>query len=151
MGETVAKKLAYRYKSVDAIITAGQEELKEVEEIGEKIAESVYSFLHDKRNIALINRLKDHKLAFEITSCSISMISDKLNGKSFVVSGIFSRYSRDQIKKMIEAHGGKNVGSISSKTDYILAGDNMGPEKKKKASSLNIPIISEDDFLKMLE
>jgi DNA ligase (NAD+) len=148
VGETVAKKLAQAFKNIDAIANATFEELIAVDEIGDKIAVSVQQFFHDERAIVLIDRLKVHGLQFEIEE--VALDSNALEGKSFVVSGVFSKFSRDEIKDLIEKNGGKNVGSISAKTHYVLAGENMGPAKLEKASSLGIPIISEDDFEKML-
>lgn len=145
VGETVAKKLAKYYKNIDALMLANQMELTMVDEIGEKIAESVVEFFSRSENVTLINRLKNSGLQFEIVE-SDTQISDKLTGKTLVVSGVFTKFSRDEIKAIIEAHGGKNGSSISSKTDYVIAGDNMGPAKLEKANQLNIPILSEDDF-----
>jgi len=151
VGETVAKKLALHYRNIDAIMNAEFDDLLNVEEIGNKIAESIIAFFSNSQNKKLIGRLKNYGIRFEIDEAAYSPVSNKLKGNSFVVSGVFTKYSRDQIKKMIEENGGKNVSSISSKTNYLLAGDNMGPEKKKKAAALNIPVITEDDFLKMIE
>jgi DNA ligase (NAD+) len=145
VGETVAKKLAKYYKNIDALMLANQMELTMVDEIGEKIAESVVEHFSKSENIVLINRLKNCGLQFKIVENDIQ-ISDKLTGKTLVVSGVFTKFSRDEIKAIIEAHGGKNGSSISSKTDYVIAGDNMGPAKLEKANQLNIPILSEDDF-----
>jgi len=149
VGETVAKKLATYFKNIDALIDAGFDELIEVEEIGDKIAESVIIYFSKPEHLDIINRLKDKgiKMTIEESPESGSMA---LEGKSFVVSGVFENYSRDEIKNLVEYHGGKNVGSISSKTDYVLAGENMGPSKKQKAEKLGVPIISENDFIKML-
>jgi DNA ligase (NAD+) len=151
VGETVAKKLALHYRNIDSIISTSYEDLKNVEEIGEKIAESIVAFFNEKQNIELVEKLKNKGVQMEVNETSASLVSNKLDSKSFVVSGVFNRYSRDQIKKMIEENGGRNVSAISSKTDYLLAGENMGPEKRRKANQLNIPIISEQDFLNMLE
>ncbi len=151
VGETVAKKLALHYRNIDALMNAGFDDLLNVEEIGNKIAESIIAFFSNVQNRELILRLKNYGIRFKIDEAAYSPVSNKLKGNSFVVSGVFTKYSRDRIKKIIEKNGGKNVSSISSKTNYLLAGDNMGPEKKKKAASLNIPVITEDDFLKMLE
>ncbi|MFH0865201.1 MAG: NAD-dependent DNA ligase LigA [Bacteroidota bacterium] len=151
VGETVAKKLALHYKNINSIISSSYEDLKNVEEIGEKIAESIILFFKEKANIELVEKLKSKGVQMEITEISGSLVSNKLNGKSFVVSGIFKKYSRDHIKKMIEENGGRNVSSVSSKTDFLLAGENMGPEKRKKANELNIPVITEEDFLSMLK
>ena len=151
VGETVAKKLALHCRNIDSLMNMSFDELTEIEEVGSKIAESIISFFGNNKNVELIEKLKLIRLPFETSEDSKLLITDKLQGKLFVVSGIFTKFSREQLKKMIEENGGKNVSSISSKTNYVLAGDNMGPEKKKKATSLNIPIISEDEFLKMLE
>ena len=150
VGETVAKKLAGHFGSIDALINARYEELTEAEEIGDKIAQSIVSFFSNQNNIKIIERLRAKGLQFAIAGNEESLKSDKLQGLSFVVSGVFEHFSRDEIKKMIEEHGGKNVGSISSKTSYILAGDNMGPEKRRKAESLGIPIITIVEFLDMI-
>ncbi|MFA5783236.1 MAG: NAD-dependent DNA ligase LigA, partial [Bacteroidales bacterium] len=150
VGETVAKKLALYYRNIDALMDAGFDDLLNVEEIGNKIAESIIAFFSNVQNRELILRLKNYGIRFKIDEAAYSPVSNKLKGNSFVVSGVFTKYSRDRIKKIIEENGGKNASSISSKTNYLLAGDNMGPEKKKKAASLNIPVITEDDFLKML-
>jgi DNA ligase (NAD+) len=149
-GETVAKKLANHFGSIDALINAKLEELTEAEEIGEKIAQSIISFFSNPENIKIIDRLKAKGLQFALNRKEEYMKSTKLKGLSFVVSGVFEDFSRDEIKKMIEEHNGKNVGSLSGKTSYLLAGENMGPEKRRKAESLGIPIITENDFLKMI-
>jgi len=149
VGETVAKKLTEAFPSVDLLMKADKEALIAVDEIGDRIAESVLSFFADPESHKLIERLKNHGLQLEIIN-SVTQLSNVLEGKSFVVSGVFSQFSRDEIKEIIEQHGGKNVGSISSKTSYVLAGDNMGPAKLEKATKLGVPIISETDFLQML-
>lgn len=149
VGQTVAKKLAKHFKSIDALMAASHEELVAVDEIGDRIAESVVNFFADERNREIVERLKSHGLQFEIEE-SDEPASNVLEGKSFVVSGVFSQFSRDEIKAEVERHGGKNVSSISKKTDYVLAGDKMGPSKLKKAEDLGIPIISEEDFLEMI-
>lgn len=151
VGETVAKKLAQSFKNIDNIINASLEDLVNTEEIGVKIAESVKNYFSNPENILLINRLKEKGLRFEISDEESTFISNKFEGLSFVVSGVFEKYSRDQIKKMVEENCGKNVAAISAKTSYLIAGDNMGPEKKKKAEKLNIPIISETEFLNLVE
>ena len=148
VGETVAKKLAFALKNIDAIAKATYEELIGVDEIGEKIAIAVQHFFQDPRALQTIERLKAAGIQFEIEEAVLD--SNALEGKTFVVSGVFAKFSRDEIKDLIEKNGGKNVGSISAKTNYVLAGDNMGPAKLEKASSLGIPIISEDDFLAMI-
>jgi DNA ligase (NAD+) len=150
VGETVAKKLAVHFGSIDAIMNATFEELNEAEEIGEKIAGSILEFFKEPKNREVISRLKEKGLHFEMRGEERNLKSDKLKGLTFVVSGTFENFSRDEIKKEIEAHGGKNSGSISSKTSFVLAGENMGPEKAKKAASLAVPIITETDFLQMI-
>ncbi len=150
VGETVAKKLAMHFGSIQAIMNASIDELIKAEEIGDKIAESIIIFFSEDKNRQIIDRLINSGLQFTADIVSVNK-SDKLNGKSFVVSGVFKHFSRDGIKQSIEENGGKNVSSISSKTTYVLAGDNMGPEKLKKAQDLNIPIISEEDYIKMIE
>lgn len=148
VGETVAKKLAAALKNIDAIAAATFEELIAVDEIGDKIAVAVQQYFADERAQETIARLKIAGLQFEIEEAVLD--SNTLEGKTFVVSGVFSQFSRDEIKSLIEKNGGKNVGSISAKTSYVLAGENMGPAKLEKASSLGVPIISEADFVKML-
>ena len=135
--------------SIDNIINASVEELTEIEEVGEKIAVSIKDFFADERNIHIINRLKTAGLQFEQEKKVISE-NQVLSGMNIVVSGVFSTMSRDEIKQLIEDLGGKNVSSISKKTTFVLAGDKMGPEKRKKAESLGVEIKSEDDFLKMI-
>lgn len=151
VGETVAKKLAQHYKNIDNLAKASLTELVMVDEIGEKIAESVVAFFSDIQNIQLIDRLKSYGLQFEIIEKEIVLDSTIFEGKIFVVSGVFENYSRDDIKATIEANGGKVGSSISSKTHYIVAGDNMGPAKLEKANKLNIPILSEVEFDKLLK
>lgn len=150
IGETTAKKLAFYFKSIDAIEKASLEQLLEVGDVGEQIAETIVTFFKNKGNNEIIKRLKSYGLHFELSEDQLINVSEKLKDISFVVSGVFSKFSRDDIKKAIELHGGKNVGSISGKTNYVLAGENMGPEKLKKAEKLGVPIISEDDFIKMI-
>lgn len=149
VGETVAKKLAKHYKSIDAIANASIMDLILVDEIGDKIAQSVVQFFENQENIRIIERLKRYGVQLESGEES-ALLSDKLNGKTFVVSGVFEIYSRDELKKAIEDNGGKVGSSISSKTDYVVAGDNMGPSKLEKANQLKIPIISEVDFKNMI-
>ena len=148
-GETVAKKLAKHYKSIDALANASIMDLILVDEIGDKIAQSVVQFFENQENIRIIERLKQYGVQLESGEES-ALLSDKLNGKTFVVSGVFEIYSRDELKKAIEDNGGKVGSSISSKTDYVVAGDNMGPSKLEKANQLKIPIISEVDFKNMI-
>lgn len=148
VGETVAKKLAKHFKTLDRICEASELELVLVDEIGERIAHSVFTFFNDEKNLEIIERLKNVGLQFESEVSEAA--SNILEGKSFVVSGVFHSFSRDELKALIEDNGGKNVGSISKKTDYVIAGDNMGPSKLQKATELNIPILSEDDFIQLL-
>jgi len=149
VGDTVAKKLAKHFKSIDVLKSASFDDLIEVEEIGEKIAQSVIDYFSKADHILLIERLKKSGLNFEIEYQEESL-ENVFDGKSFVVSGVFERHSRDELKNLITHFGGKNVGSISAKTNYVLAGDKMGPSKKQKAENLGIPIISEEDFEKMI-
>jgi DNA ligase (NAD+) len=151
VGETVAKKLARHYKNIDALRNASLMELILVDEIGERIARSVVEFFENAENIAIIEKLKSHGIQFEIVENINPDATDKLAGKTFVVSGVFSKFSRDELKKAIEDNGGKVGSSISAKTDFVVAGENMGPAKLEKATKLNIPILSEDDFLAKLE
>ena len=150
VGESVAKVLAKALRDIDHLINASVEEMTEINEIGEKIAFSVRTFFDDERNIDIVNRLKTKGLQFAMAEQAVSDKEQVLAGKTFVVSGVFANYSRDGIKETIEAYGGKNVGSISGKTDYVLAGDKMGPEKRKKAESLGVPIITEAEFEAMI-
>lgn len=150
VGETIAAKIARHFGNIDKVIQAQLFDFIEIEDVGEQIAFSVIDFFSDLSNIVMINRLKQAGLQMEVVINESQMLSDALNGKLFVVSGVFT-ISRDEIKNMITAHGGKFTGSVSSKTDYLLAGDNMGPEKRKKAESLNVPIIDEETFFGMLK
>jgi len=151
VGETVAKKLAKHFKSIDNLMQSSFDELIEVDEIGDRIANSVIDFSTNLVNIQLINRLKQYGVQLEISAESLANTTTILQGKTFVVSGVFTIFTRNELKKSIEDNGGKVVSSISKKTDYLIAGDNMGPSKKAKAESLNIPIISELDYKKFLE
>jgi len=150
VGETVAKKLAKHFKSIDALSEADFETLISVDEIGDKIAESVLNFFTDEKNIELVNRLKSYGVNLEISVEDQANQSDKLESKIDVVSGVFHQMSRNELKKAIEDNGGKVSSSISKKTNFIVAGDNMGPSKLAKAEALSIPIISEEDFLNMI-
>ncbi|WP_055446522.1 NAD-dependent DNA ligase LigA [Lacinutrix mariniflava] len=150
VGETVAKKLAKHYKSIDALASASIEDLEKVDEIGIRIAESVVAFFASEANVNAIQRLKDCGVQLEISAEKLANQTNKLEGKSFVVSGVFTQVSRTELKKLIEDNGGKNVSSISSKTDFVVAGDKMGPSKKEKAEKLNVPLLSETEFLEML-
>ena len=149
VGETVAKKLAKFFKNIDAIQAASYDELVQVDEIGERIAISVQHYFSFEANRMIIARLKAAGLQFELKEKEGG--TNKLEGKSFVVSGVFTSFSRDEIKELIELNGGKNVSAISAKTDYVLAGDNMGPAKLKKAESLGITILTEDAFVQLLK
>lgn len=149
VGETVAKKLARHFKNIDAIQGAKFDELLEAEEIGEKIAISIQQFFLDDENVQLINSLKGHHLQFEVQQKET--LSSILEGKTVVVSGTFEAFSRDELKELIEQNGGKNGSSVSSKTDYLIAGANMGPAKLKKASDLGITLLSEDEFIKLIQ
>jgi DNA ligase (NAD+) len=149
VGETVAKKLARHFRSMDTLASASFEELLMVEEIGEKIAGSLRDYFSGKRHIDLIRRLQVAGIQME-QPVSVSL-SHKLSGKVFVVSGVFRQFSREQLKQTIEQHGGKNSGSVSGNTDFLLAGEKMGPEKRKKAEQLGVAILSEDEFIAMLE
>ena len=151
VGETVAKKLTKHYKTIEAIEAASQEDLVSVDEIGEKIAESVVDFFTVEENRAIVNRLKTHGLQLAISEEELAGQTEKLNGNTFVISGVFEKVSRSDLKKMIEANGGKVTGSISAKTNYLVAGENMGPSKLAKAEKLGTHIISEDEFLAMVE
>lgn len=150
VGETVAKKLAKHYKSIDALREAAFESLVEVDEIGEKIAGTVVFYFKDEKNLNIIEKLRNAGLQFELIEDNSQPASNLLEGKSLVVSGVFHRVSRNDMKALIETNGGKNVGSISAKTSYVVAGENMGPSKLEKAQNLNIPILSEDEFLEMI-
>ena len=150
VGETVAKKLAKHFKSIDALMLASEEELVLVDEIGERIARSVVHFFTEEENRMTIQRLKDHGVQLKISDEQLADQTDILLGKSFVVSGVFTKVSRIELKKLIEDNGGKVSSSISGKTSFVVAGDNMGPSKRTKAEGLGIPIISEDDFLQMI-
>ena len=151
VGETTAKLLAKHFKTMDALQSATVEQLSEVEGIGQVIAQSVVDYFHEARNLEIIRRLKEYGVQMSLSEEALSNQSDKLAGKSIVISGVFNKHSRDEYKTLIEQHGGKNVSSISSKTSFILAGDNMGPSKLEKATKLGVQILSEDDFLSMIE
>lgn len=151
VGETVARKLAKHFKSIEAILKASKEELEAVDEIGERIAESVVDFFALDENRETVERLKRYGVQLEISAEKLANQTNKLEGRTFVVSGVFSKVSRNELKKLIENNGGKVSGSISSKTSYVVAGENMGPSKLAKAENLGIPIIGENDFLEMVE
>ena len=149
VGETVAKKLAKTYKSLQALRTTSYEALIQIDEIGDRIAQSVIEFFANDLNKAILERLERYGLQMEIQETE-APISDVLKGKTLVVSGVFARHSRDELKALIESHGGKVGSSISTKTSYVVAGENMGPSKLEKATQLNIPILSEADFEKLI-
>lgn len=151
VGETVAKKLAKHYKNINALQQATLIDLVLVDEIGEKIAQSVVEFFENQENIRIINRLKEFGVQMEIIEKINPNATSILKGKTFVVSGVFSLFSRDELKQSIEDNGGKVGSSISAKTDYVVAGENMGPAKLDKANKLNIPIITENEYIEMLK
>lgn len=150
VGETVAKRLAFAFHTMEQLRQADVEQLTGVDEIGERIARSVVAYFADEKNRLLVERLAEYGLQMSVAEETIANRSDKLNGLSIVISGTFSLHSRDEYKAMIEQNGGKNSGSVSGKTDYILAGDNMGPAKLEKAAKLGVKVINEEEFLKML-
>ncbi len=150
VGETVAKKLAKHYKSIDAIAIASEEELIAVDEIGDRIAQSVVSFFASEDNKSTIDRLHSSGVQLEISAEKLANQTNRLSAKTFVVSGVFTKISRTELKKLIEDNGGKVSSSISAKTGFVVAGDSMGPSKRSKAEGLGVPIISEDDFLEMI-
>ncbi len=151
VGETVARNLASAAGSIEKLQLMSMEELTSINEIGERIARSVKEYFNNPRHLEMIGRLKKAGLLFEDRTTAIENRSSKLAGLSIIISGTFVRHSREELKALIEMNGGKNVTSISKNTDYILAGDNMGPSKLEKARQLNIPLLSEEDFLKMIE
>jgi len=150
VGETVAKKLAKHFKSIDALLVATEEELILVDEIGDRIAQSLIAFFASEENKTIVERLKIVGVQLQMSEAQMANQTDTLQGKSFVVSGVFQKVSRTELKKLIEDNGGKVSGSISSKTGFVVAGDSMGPSKRTKAEDLGVPIISEDDFLQMI-
>ena len=150
VGETVAKILARAFKSMEALENATMEQLTAVNEIGTKIAQSIVTFFNDERSRELVNRLKEFGLQMELKADESQAGSDLLAGKTIVISGVFNHHSRDEYKELIERHGGKNSGSISAKTSFVLAGDNMGPAKREKANELGVRLVSENEFLEMI-
>jgi DNA ligase (NAD+) len=150
VGETIAKKLVKVFKSIDVLASAGLEDLLAVDEIGERIAESVVDFFQNNANQERINRLKSYGLQLEISEDALTDQSEKLKDLSIVISGVFEKVSRKELQNLIEKNGGKNTSSISKKTDYLVAGDNMGPSKRTKAENLAVKIITEDEFLEMV-
>lgn len=151
VGETVARKLANHFKNIESLMNASFDELITAEEIGTRIAESILEYFSEPRHLDQISELQKHGLQFETVIEEVVLQSDKLQGKSFIISGVFEDYSRDELKDLIEGNGGKILSSISAKLDYLVAGDNMGPAKLEKANKLQIPIISETDLLEMLK
>ena len=151
VGETSGKLLARHFKTIDSLINATLDDLLEIDGIGEVMAKSILSYFHNEENLKMVERLRQYGLQMSLSEEQLQGASDKLAGKSIVISGVFSHHSRDEYKTLIEQHGGKNVGSISGKTSFILAGDNMGPSKLQKAEKLGIPIVNEDVFLEMIK
>jgi DNA ligase (NAD+) len=152
VGETTAKKIAKRFRSIDALQWASKEELTGIEDVGEQIAENIVGYFADIRNLEIITRLQAAGVQLEDVRSQISEVSlpQVLEGKTIVISGTFSFHSRDEYKQMIEDYGGKNSGSVSKKTDFILAGENMGQSKLEKAKSLGVRIVNEEEFLTMI-
>ena len=150
VGETSAKLLARHFKNIDALMSATANELMEVEGIGEVMAKSILAYFADPVNMEIVERLRGYGLQMSLSEEQMSSVSDRLSGKSIVISGVFAHHSRDEYKLLIEQNGGKNVGSISKKTSFILAGENMGPAKLEKAGKLGIPIVNEEEFLGMI-
>lgn len=151
VGETTARLLARHFKSLDALMAAGLEDLQEVEGVGEVMAKSIIAYFHNEENLRIVNRLREVGLQMQLSESQTAATSDKLAGQSIVISGVFAYHSRDEYKLIIEQNGGKNVGSISGKTSFILAGDNMGPSKLEKAQKLGIKIMNEDEFLDLIK
>lgn len=151
VGETAAKTLARNFKTMDALQSATEDELMAVNGVGQAIARSVVDYFADEAHRTLVDRLRTHGVCMALTEDELHAHTDRLAGRSIVVSGVFSRHSRDEYKLLIEQHGGKNTGSLSAKTSFILAGENMGPAKLEKARKLGIPILSEEEFLQLIE
>lgn len=151
VGETVARKLAFAIKTIDRLMNATVEELTAIDEIGQRIAESIVEYFHKPEHISQIRLLRSYGLQFEAQESTIKLQSDKFTGKTFVISGVFEGVSRDELKELIEANGGKMLSSISAKLNYLVAGDNMGPSKLEKAQKLKIPMISHQELLEMLK
>ena len=151
VGETTARLLARHFKTLDALMAAGLEELQEVEGVGEVMAKSIMGYFHNEENLRIVKRLREVGLQMQLAESQMAPASEKLAGQSIVISGVFAHHSRDEYKLMIEQNGGKNVGSISNKTSFILAGENMGPSKLEKAQKLGIRIINEDEFLELIK
>src|SRR5690606_8038919 len=151
VGKTVAEKLAEHFENIENLKNATYDELVAVREIGGRIAESIVSFFQSEENCREIARLQQAGLNFAIAKDADAVKSDKLDNKTFVISGVFQKFGREEVKEMIKANGGKVLSSVSGNLDYLVAGENMGPAKLEKAQKLNVKIISEDEFLKMLE
>ena len=151
VGETSARLLARHFKNIDSLMSASLQELQEVEGIGEVMAKSIITYFHDSENLAIVERLRNYGLQMALSEEQTALSTDKLAGKSIVISCVFTHHSRDEYKLMIEQNGGKNVGSISGKTSFVLAGDNMGPSKLEKAQKLGVQIMNEEEFLALLE
>lgn len=150
VGETTAKKIARRFRSVEDLQWASREQLMAIEDVGEQIADNIIAYFADMRNLEIVLRLKDAGVTMAASAEPDQHRSSLLQGKTIVISGVFTQHSRDEYKDLIEQHGGKNTGSVSAKTSFVLAGENMGPEKRKKAESLGVPLVSETDFLQMI-
>jgi DNA ligase (NAD+) len=150
VGETTAKLIARHFKSMEALRCATVEQLMEVDGVGEVIAESVVKYFQNPTNLDIIDRLAANGVQMQLSEEQLASHTDKLSGQSIVISGVFQHHSRDEYKAIIEQNGGKNVGSISKKTSFVLAGEGMGPSKREKAQALGVPIVSEEEFLAML-
>ena len=150
VGETSARLLARRFKNIDNLSNATLQELTDIDGVGEATAKSVISYFHNPANLEIVERLRSYGVRMSLDEDRMQAAGTALAGKSIVISGVFAKHSRDEYKRIIEDNGGKNVGSISGKTSFILAGDNMGPSKLQKAEKLGIPIIDEDTFLGMI-
>ena len=150
VGEVTAKKLARHFETMDAVANAPKEELMAVEDVGERVADSIIDYFNNTDNLVILMRLREAGLQFELDKSQNQPVSQALAGKSIVVSGVFSM-PRDTIKELVEKHGGKNVSSISKNTSFVLAGEKMGPEKRKKAEALGIRIVSEEEFFGMIQ
>jgi DNA ligase (NAD+) len=150
VGETVAKKLVAHFKTIDNLMKATVEELTAAEEIGSRIAQSITEYFADASHREEIEKLRERGLQFIADEKEVTLASEKLSGQSFIISGVFEKYSRDELKDLIEQNGGKILGSISAKLNYLVAGANMGPAKLEKANKLNIPIISDEELLAMI-
>jgi DNA ligase (NAD+) len=151
VGATVAKKIAAHFKNIDSLINASFEELVSVDEIGDRIAQSLIAYFKEPRHLEQIEKLRNYGLQFQAEEKIVDLKSRKLEGKTFIISGVFATYSRDELKDMIEENGGKILSTISAKLNYLVAGDNMGPSKLDKAKKLNIPLISDEELIAMIK